>query len=364
MAMAMAQTAPPRDRIRWRWVIGCFGIGLVCWGGAYFTEARYGWIGVSPELMLHIGTALGLAGFIFVLERRFSASVRVQTERLVQDVETRLEARTDALATRLDQLGEQYLSGLAQAASEQDQRIAALHDDVSFETVTAAIEATNDIRALAHGYPIVDASADPDGLALEFRWVQQFDQRGQSAVRFDIVARIEADSGMSGGRPHVQVEWRPDQPARDVGVSLATRLQTANRWNGPETLAWDLAIENLMRTLSVATKATRHDPDGWALHGPVFELVGDGWALTEAGVERPDQGYLLPDTAFPGHTFLPRNRPEFHPPKPEWADPAEWDRVIRRAKPLFPRERGPASMAPDWRPMTTALRRELSRDPL
>ncbi|MHB1526756.1 MAG: hypothetical protein ACYCZN_10840 [Candidatus Dormibacteria bacterium] len=347
----------PGQQIRWRWVIGCAVVGVLLWVGAYYTQARYGWTGVVPELMIDLGTACGLAGFLFILEQRFTTTVAAVTNKLVDAVETRFEAKTQQLATRLTQLGDEFRSGLASRDAQQDAKIAALEDDVSFDSVTEAIEVANDIGALAEGYPTVQASGSPDGLALEFKWLMP--SAGQPHL--SVIARIEADFDAWGPHPIIEVEWAPAQSASEIGVALATRLRQRDRWKGDSTLDWQLAVGNLQRTLLVAVKAQRHDADAWALHGPLFELVDDRWAITDAGVECPEKGYLLVEADFPGPVARHGSAAaDWQPTKPTWTSPEEWERVLRRAKRVFPRDRGPVRFAPHYRPMTTALRKALA----
>ena len=356
----MAERARPSTQIRWKWVVLCLVFGGVFWGGAFLTQAEFGWTGIFPDWMLHVGTAIGLAGVLFLLEQHFTTSVTAATGKLVQEAEERVETKTRELSTRLDKLGEQFRSGLEARNVAQDAAIAALESDVSFDTVTRALEVANDIGALANGFATVQASVDPDELALEFRWWTTSWPPGRSdGFAPELSVQAEPDFSTPGDHYVIQVVWAPDQPASEVGIALAEQLQQRNRWKGPGTLDWQQTIQNLIRTLDVAIKSQRRTEGAWNLHGPLIELVGDNWALTDAGIECPDKGYVFPETEFPergGPGRFGKPPPEWAPAKPNWADDAEWQRLLRRGKKVFPRNRGPARFASGSQAMTTTLR--------
>ena len=71
-----------------------------------------------------------------------------------------------------------------------------------------------------------------------------------------------------------------------------------------------------------------------------WSFVGDNWALTDTtSVECPDKGYIFPDSEFPersGPDASGSPPPEWAPSKPNWADVAEWQRLLRRGKRVFP----------------------------
>lgn len=347
-------------RIRWRWVALCSGLGAVFWGGAFFVEARFGWSGAFPDWMLHVGTAIGLAGMLFLLEQRFSQTVTAATGQLVQEAESRFESRAQALTARLDQLGEQFRAGLDARATAQDAVLQVLDDDVSFDTVTAALEAANDIGALADGFATVQGSVDPDELAVEFRWFTTSwppRREGGFAPELTLAAQVEADFYIDGARPVMQVTWAPGQSAIDVGLALAGQLQQRGRWKSPGSLDWEQTIRNLRHTLDVAIRSQRRDSGAWYLGGPLIELIGNDWALSAAGIEHRDHGLVLAKSEFPDRPSRFGGTPaEWNPEKPDWTDPAEWARLIRHGKRNYPWYRGPARSASMTRPMTTALR--------
>lgn len=283
----MAEGSLDSTGIDGKWIVVCSFVGAGFWAAAFLTSDGLGWVGVFPEWMLHVGTAIGLAGLLFLLERRFERSVSA-TKELIEGAEQRFEARSEALTSRVDELGEQFRSGLAARSDAQDSVIQALADDFSFSTVTAALETANDLAALAYGYPTVQASADPDELALEVRWFTG-PYLGGREDRFDPTLTLLGRFGNTALVPArdfvVAVVWEPGMSAADASLALATELLTKGRWKSSDTLDWELAATELVRTLNVAVRSRRRTDGAWQLNGALLELVGVAWALSEAGIE-------------------------------------------------------------------------------
>lgn len=218
-------------------------------------------------------------------------------------------------------------------------------------------EQANSLRALANGIATVAGSARRDGIYLKFLWgvhesVGRFGEPG--GLSLDIEVRIEADMKSPGPRPFIKIVWDSGESAADVGAKLIDRLQRAGRWDGDATLDWPLALRNLQRTLEVAIRSRRRDPGAWHLHGALFELVGNEWAIAEGGIECPSRNYIFRGDDFPDTRFIRpgEHQPWSQPDAPAWANEAEWAWLIDRGRGLFPRDSGPYRMQPTWVPWT------------
>lgn len=340
------QSTPP-SRIRWGWITSCFVSGGLLTGAALLVEDRWGWQGVMPSILVNVGTALGLAGVLFILERRFTGTVVRASERVAaqvaQQVGHGLEQRTTELAARLDSLQEQLDQRLRRRAAEQDAAISTFADDVSFDTLTTMFTEANRSGAV-RGVLTVQAARNPDGLCLTFRWGFLPQRNQEPRPQLTIEARIESDLA-SPTRPQIAVEWMPTDSAVDVGHRLIERLRRANRWDGEETLDWALALANLQRAIQTAVLSRRRDDDAWHLRGDLMEAVDDIWFITSAGIECPAHSYFLAQEDFPEREqpFFARLRetdeeaPKWEPERPNWADPDDWARLIRRGRRYFPR---------------------------
>jgi hypothetical protein len=339
MAMDRADRA---EKIRWGWILLCELCGAALIGTAFLVEDRWQWKGVSTDTLVNLGTAFALAGILFFFERRFTRRVIQASARVASEIRAEFQAETQTLRRRVDDLQTGLEDRLKQRASRQDEAIASL-EDVSFETVTSALEAANRLSALAEGKVTVQAARDPDGLGLIFGW--GMDRSGESEDPrpvLEIEARIEADLDRRGGRAVIEVEWQPGEDPTVVGERLVERLQQAGRWEGDDTLDWSLALRNLQRTLELAVSARRRDAGAWELRGPLYEVVDGEWAITEAGLECYPHGYFLAEEDFPNRGFpgpgVGRLEPQkpWPPRRPEWCDDNTWERVLRRGQRLFP----------------------------
>ena|SRR5690349_10277714 len=88
------------------------------------------------------------------------------------------------------------------------------------------------------------------------------------------------------------------------------------------------------------------------LHGGLYELHGEYWAITEAGIEyRPSSQVVLAEAQFPGPTARsgmtsPSDLGRWTAAPPTGADAAEWQHVLWRGLWHFPVCRGPARAQP------------------
>jgi hypothetical protein len=124
-----------------------------------------------------------------------------------------------------------------------------------------------------------------------------------------------------------------------------------------------MALRNLQRSLDIAIRSRRKDDGDFLIHGALFELVGEEWAISEAGLECPTRGYLVSETDFmdePPPLPLPSpNRAAYEqcqPQRPDWVEGGLWQILVARAKPHFPIRRGPVAMIPRWAPLTKTPR--------
>jgi len=338
----MANTAGG-ERVRWHYVIGCFVAGALMLAAAYWTEDRWAWQGVTPSVLVNAGTAFGLAGLLFLLERRFVTVVReastAAATQVADAVADRLEARTEAIETRLGELDEQTARRVQAQREAQDRTVDAL-EVVSFDSVTRALETAAGLRALLGDRAEVQASNDRDGLWLVFSW-------GRKQLDADYYGEVQYDGPKLMIEAHVdtyrvEVEWRAQEAAPEVATRLIHELRGVGVWTGDDMLDWQLALQNLQRTLELAITSRRRDAGAWHLTDQLDRLVDDEWAITNSGVERRGHGMVLARTAFPvPNRALPGSRASdqaknFAPTAPSDADPDLWSYLVREGKKRFP----------------------------
>lgn len=277
----------------WSWVLGA---SLV--GAAFATEGWLGWVGVSTETMVSIGSIFLLAGAIFLLERHFVVRVSAAVERAaIHAVDERISAATHDTTVRLHELEERMAELIAEQSTQQD---AAVRDlvDPTYEHVADALAVANATGAITFGHVTVQGSTDFNELGLEFSWMED-KGTGRFAVppgaRLRIKAEVYADEHVSGGKPYIEVEWTPAKTALDVGQELRDQLIARGRWNGDDTLRWQTALQNLQVALDLAIRSRRRESEFGLLQGALNQLVGE-WAVTEAGIECPARGFLFPES--------------------------------------------------------------------
>jgi len=346
------------ERVNIPWVIGSWSIGALLIAGAFATEHFYRWRGVSIDTMVSVGSAFLLAGVLFFLQRRFLVEVEEAVERAATSAaDARVDERVQEVDARLDELGERMNEVLAERKTRQDRAIQAM-DVPTFESVAGALAEANKLGAFAYDHVTVQASRDLNELGLEFSWgIDLGDGRfgqPQRAVLM-VSAHVYADERGSGARWVIETPWEAGDTADQVGLRLREQLENRGRWRGNDTLDWPRALRNLKRSLDIAISSRRRDGGEFTIQGALFELVGDEWAITDAGLECPPRGFILPESAFPDRNMAALRRirnkgevEEWSPSPPEWVDVALWDELVLRARQHFPIPNGPILGSPGW----------------
>jgi hypothetical protein len=370
-----AEPSDQAEPINWPWIAGSMIIGLGLNGAALSVEAEWKWTGVVPSILVNVGTAVLLVGVFFLLERRFTRRI-VNTstgaiKQAAQQIGEQLQSRTDALSTRIDDLQRQVDIRMQRRAARGDAKVEALADDVSYATVTAALTEANELGAIPAGQIIVQASHDIDGARIIFRWAADAGPASSTFTirppRLLLEPRFEADYDAFGARPFLGDQWRPEEPVEEVAERIVRDLQRKGRWAGAATVDWTVTMENLQRSLALAIASRRggSSADPWRLHGALYELIGDNWAITTAGVEsRHDNMVILGEAEFPDtrdrrNPFAPE--PEWRPPAPAGISALGWDRLLRHGRRVHPQYHGPMIHAPGWYPWTTDLAARLAQ---
>ena len=350
-----------RERVNLRWVVGSWVVGALSITAAFVMEHFYSWQGVSLETMVNIGTALLLAGVLFFLQRRFVTGVEeVVSRAAVSAADARIDERVGQVGARLDELEERMNEVLTARRQRQDDAIGAL-DVPTFESVATALAEANALGALAYDHVTVQASAEITELGLEFSWgVDLGDGRFDQPRRAVLMVRghVYADERAGGSRPAIETIWEAGDPAEEVGLRIREQLENRGRWHGNGTLNWPMALRNLKRSLDLAVRSRRRDGTGLVLEGALFELVGEEWAITDAGIECPTEGFILRESEFPEHVRAlqrrirgPGEADQWAPTRPDWVDADLWEELVRRGRAQFPIRRGPVAFTPTWIPL-------------
>ena len=313
----MTGQASDKEKLNLWVIIPCFIVGGALIGSAFITQTEWKWGGVATATMIDVGTVLFLAAVVFFLEQRFTKKVA--------DISAR------AARTAVENLHGEIQRRIAEEVRREDDLIDAIQDEVSFSTVTEAMRVANLLRAIPGGSVVVQASQEPDGLRLLFCCIEYKDTRGP-------VLEIKPVVGEYMPRPGVdtkyQVTWQATQTAAEAFEMVRDRLREGRQNAAADLLDLDMAINELYRTLSEAAKLKRQGK----LKGRLRELVGTDWAVTNAGVESLSHGIVIHGSEVPFHFFVGETQQlaNWKPNRPDWAAEDQWERLIARAKEIFP----------------------------
>jgi len=346
-------------RISWGWVLAWTGLGVVLLCAAGIMQGVWQWAGVSIDILVHVGGTLLLAPLLPFLERSLTRRVVQANARMVQQETAGLREQMDSLATRIDQMQAIVEEQDAENAEDQDRVIDALRNDASFMNVASALAVANAFGALPKGEITVGASAEPR-IDLTFSWEYHLgDGRfSQPSGNFlGITAQVDADP--DGMTPVIQTIWKSGEKPETVIGRINDQLRQRDRWNGPSTIDWTQAFRDLHRAIVLAVAFKRRDATGpWQLHGGLYELHGQDWAITEAGIEyRPGSQIALAEDDFPEgdarRDISASDLGDWAPQPPTGAAPAEWQHVLWRGLFHLPVYRGPLLRQPNRFPCKT-----------
>jgi hypothetical protein len=325
---------------------------------AFSEEHFHKWRGVSLQTMVSVGAAFLLAGVLFFLERRFLKEINdVAATAATAAADARMDQRDQQVTLRLDQLDERMNELLETRARRQDESVRAL-DVPTAESVANALAEANKLGAIAYGHVTVQASRDLYELGLEFSWgADAGDGRFGMPARAVLMVRgrVYADERSHRPRPVIETEWQVNEASEEIGLRLREQLESRGRWQGDGTLDWPMALRNLQKSLDLAIRSRRRDGSSGLIRGALFELVGDDWAITEAGLECPSRDFLLSEREFPERYTMRGVRPKeaeaWRPEPPEWVDSALWDELLTRGRQHYPIDRGPIMGTLSWTPL-------------
>jgi hypothetical protein len=346
-------------RISWSSVLVWTGIGVALLCVAGILEGLWNWSGVSIDILVHVGATLLLAPLLPFLERSLTRRVVQANARIVRQETAGLREQVDSLATRIDQLQGNVEQQGAEDAEDQDRIIGGLSNEASFMNVASAMAVANELGALPNGEVTVGASAEPR-IDLTFSWQYHVgDGRFSepSGNFLGVEAHVYADPG--GMTPVIQTIWRSGEKPETVIARINDQLRQRDRWNGPSTIDWTQVFRDLHRGIVLAVAYKRRDATSpWQLHGGLYELHGQDWAITEAAIEyRVDSRVVLAEDRFPEgderRDVSPSNLGDWAPAPPDGADPAEWKHVLWRGLFHLPVNRGPVLRQPNRYPCKT-----------
>jgi len=327
--------AEDQQRVRWGLVIAITLVGCVFVAAPFLLAAwdgKYGTIpGVASGTLTNIGTSIVLVGIVFFLERGFvkrvTAAAAQSTVRLVEERTAELKTANEELATELADLRAEFHRVVESESEEQTAALRNVATDVSFDSVSKALEAANDFGALVGGVVTVPMKApvdQPELVTFEWGYHKLRGQDGmpndQSVPAIAVRYRPIRNPGGGFGMPVVEVLWMPGEAPTKLLVKL--RSEMIRLGFGAEAKEVDAdVLEHVGRALGDAVAGRRADDGAWVT-GQLSTWLAEGWAVTDAGLISRDHGSIA-SADFPKTDVLSPSEP-FDPPTPEGVSEAFW----------------------------------------
>jgi len=323
---------PEKEQARVGLIVTLIALGAsIIFGGYLLPESWSYWSGVAGN----VGTTLLLASALVFVERYFfrrvattqAAAASNAAAEAVGAVEQRLETRLVGLDTRLADL-KRARDGDAEA------RIERLDQDVSFRSLADALRTASEANSIGavglHDmYQVVvpagSAPASPR-IGFAYRPLGGFDhQHWHEGITLTFLPGTSVDQT-------IWVDWRPDETLEGALSDLIELMRSAGEGmaakslNSPSTL-----VANLRQALTLAMASKRGDENGWLQGRTLAELLWNGWAVTDAGLQRPDSSVLIVDgKQFPAHSEQGRGfRNDPTVSRPEGLSDPDWETLLQ-----------------------------------
>jgi hypothetical protein len=326
----------PSSSLNWGWLIGCWVGGGLLILLAFVFQTVWHWVGAIIELLVEAGVALAFVGLAFLFERRF---VRGIARAAAGAAEEMFAQRTRDLETRVDELTTAVQQRNQEAAQNQDSLVEAL-DYPTYQNIMEILEEADKLQAVAGSWvgPEVTVAASPDRDLLSVGFFRYHIVLNPSTFTLEVTARPHAHA-RNRPTPPLQLRWNNSESAEEFGHRFSQQLLTSGMLDNPDDFDWSLASANLKKSLDIAFRSRRREAGAWLLDGRLYELLGDDWAVTTAGLEhRPEPKFNLPAADFlrrptSGIDRSPEDIRQFlRGERPDWCSTDDWEWLISIAQ--------------------------------
>jgi len=326
-------------RIRWWVVLACVAAGATLCFLAYVAESER-WTPPTADLFVNLGTAFFLAALLYFVERQFIKRVDEQVQDINTRVDVRLAAQDQEISSKLEDLEAALSERQQQRETKQDDSIAALEDELTYDRVRTALQRAQDVGGIAGDGLTVPCTHNAAGLASTFEFgLAQDLPAGQSRVEHEYLAISVDWSGDQLGI--VYSEWMREESAAEAVDRLTVELQR-RRYPQIDELNWKIAFRNLLAALDVSVQFGRPNNARPSLSGAVSDFFDGELFVTTAGIESLTRGVLVARAKFP---MVMTSRASgsssnvewnsFNPANPGWVEETLWNAIVTRAKLRF-----------------------------
>ncbi|BBX30718.1 hypothetical protein [Mycolicibacterium alvei] len=310
-----------------------------CFFPAIFGAAYGNFHSLLATVLINIGTTLMLAAALIVVDKwlvHVEQAAEHRATEIVDDRTRELRSQTEDLATRVAALQEALDGRLAEKDADRADRFANVAREASFDTVTSALEAANDVGALATGSVEVPSGTDLDAPRVFMCWAPRAESDDRrSSDQSEPLLFLSVDGA---DRTHVAVEWPDDKAAIEVLEELLDELNRSGNARLAQAFSPEALFANLARALSEATRI-RTDSSGSGFTGATYEWLAEGWLVTDKGLFSTDHGLVIDQGSikFPVPMMTPREIRAARIPaqqfaSPDGVDPQFWELAVERTK--------------------------------
>ncbi len=292
----------PRERIpAWVYSVGAlliFGGAAVVYAGATIEGLDSYW----QSVLVNVGTAIGLAGPLFLAERLFAIRIRKvgitaqQAERsavAAEQASRAAEETSRAALSDVEELRREFLAGLA--------RTRELNNELANHAAAGSFDALVDLYNQAARGRSIDRRGlrvRPPGweqAVLKVRAISGYADGTPDPTPIRVLEIATEDDELN---PGATVTWSPGESASEVFIRLAQGMMDARQYPG------DDAVEpmNVLSTLSTQLRRIidfRAGQDGESQVREIIEVVNGHWAVTRQGLDN-----LQDPSAFAEHHEL------------------------------------------------------------
>lgn len=307
---------------------------------------------LTSTALINVGTTLLLAALLVWLGRSFVSRAEGAARRVVEEKTEEFRQETADIRQRLEALQDRVAERTASAEAAGAAIVDDIVSNVSFETITKALELANDVDALWRSAITVPTNDSVDAPAVRLSWTAtqhggRFDDTDNLVAMLDVV--YEHHPGSSSRR--FDLEWLPGVPADEMVHELKELMVRDDYGQAAQMLDAKYMFECFGRGVSDAIAGKRALHDAWLKGcGALDELVGPDLAITSLGVAARGHGLAFKASDFPQRpppamsaeqraSREPYRLPT--PPAPTGIDTAHWAVAIARAAEHHPPVRRP-----------------------
>lgn len=238
-------------------------------------------------LFIELGSSALLFSALFLVERRVVERRVAEIERATeQTVAAIREEVTDVRGevAALAALGAAMRGRLAGDLEATEEAFQAFDAAPSFQTTQWLLNKAADLKATSSSGVRVGLPSMWERLRFKPRSIEATD-----GTRHVILVTLE----QVDGEPIETLVWDESKSATDLFLEVARVLQGLGKFPGANTFDATEIMTRLRRALWVAISARQGDSGIPADLGPVIEVPGSQWAITEDGIECLEHGYVI-----------------------------------------------------------------------